>query len=154
MPAKLNFFKTPTSVQLVQVGPCPLPLEYQAATSHTGRQPCRVKSLYMKRFWSLAYSSGEEREILLVQPISTCLRGALRGGGGQHPVCKAQSLGGHKTPHPSMRGSDKVEEEWTRNTKGIFRRVKTLSPPPPMVWRLHNFSRLHVLSKKCWKILI
>jgi len=50
MPAKLNFFKTPTSVQLVQVGPCPLPLEYQAATSHTGRQPCRVKSLYMKRF--------------------------------------------------------------------------------------------------------
>jgi hypothetical protein len=51
MPAKLNFFKTPTSVRLVQVGPCPLPLEYQAATSHTGRQPCRVKSLYMKRFW-------------------------------------------------------------------------------------------------------
>ena len=49
--AKLNFFKTPTSVRLVQVGPCPLPLEYQAATSHTGRQPCRVKSLYMKRFW-------------------------------------------------------------------------------------------------------
>ncbi len=54
MPAKLNFFKTPTSVRLVQVGPCPLPLEYQAATSHTGRQPCRVKSLYMKRFWSVA----------------------------------------------------------------------------------------------------
>ena len=51
MPAMLNFFKTPTSVRLVQVGPCPLPLEYQAATSHTGRQPCRVKSLYMKRFW-------------------------------------------------------------------------------------------------------
>jgi hypothetical protein len=51
MPAKLNFFKTLTSVQLVQVGPCPHPLEYQAATSHTGRQPCRVKSLYMKRFW-------------------------------------------------------------------------------------------------------
>ncbi len=51
MPAKLNFFKTPTSVRLVQVGPCPLPLEYQAATSHTGRHPCRVKSLYMKRFW-------------------------------------------------------------------------------------------------------
>jgi hypothetical protein len=51
MPAKLNFFKTPTSVRLVQVGLCPLPLEYQAATSHTGRQPCRVKSLYMKRFW-------------------------------------------------------------------------------------------------------
>jgi hypothetical protein len=35
MPAKLNFFKTPTSVQLVQVGPCPLPLEYQAATRQT-----------------------------------------------------------------------------------------------------------------------
>ncbi len=52
MTAKLNFFKTPTSVRLVQVGPCPLPLEYQAATSHTGRQPCRAKSLYMKRFWS------------------------------------------------------------------------------------------------------
>ncbi len=52
MPAKLNFFKTPTSVRLVQVGSCPLPLEYQAATSHTGRQPCRVKNLYMKRFWS------------------------------------------------------------------------------------------------------
>ncbi len=50
MPAKLNFFKTPISIRLVQVGPCPLPLEYQAATSHTGRQPCRVKSLYMKRF--------------------------------------------------------------------------------------------------------
>jgi hypothetical protein len=33
MPAKLNFFKTPTSVGLVQVGPCPLPLEYQAATN-------------------------------------------------------------------------------------------------------------------------
>ncbi len=53
MPAKLNFFKTPTSVLVqVEVGPCPLPLEYQAATSHTGRQPCRVKSLYMKRFWA------------------------------------------------------------------------------------------------------
>jgi hypothetical protein len=51
MPAKLNFFKTPTSVRLVQVGPCPLPREYQAATSHTGRQPCQAKSLYMKRFW-------------------------------------------------------------------------------------------------------
>ncbi len=50
--AKLNFFKTPTSVWLVQVGPCLLPLEYQAATSHTGRQPCRARSLYMKRFWS------------------------------------------------------------------------------------------------------
>jgi hypothetical protein len=57
MPAKLNFFKTPTSIRLVQVGPCPLPLEYQAATSHTGRQPCRVKSLYMKRFWG-ALSAG------------------------------------------------------------------------------------------------
>ena len=57
MPAKLNFFKTPTSVRLVQVGPCPLPLEYQAATSHTGRQPCRVKSLYMKRFCSVRNKS-------------------------------------------------------------------------------------------------
>ncbi len=51
MTAKLNFFKTPTSVPLVQVGPCPLPLEYQAASSHTGRQPCLAKSLYLKRFW-------------------------------------------------------------------------------------------------------
>ncbi len=50
MTAKLNFFKTPISIRLVQVGPCPLPLEYQAANSHTGRQPCRAKSLYMKRF--------------------------------------------------------------------------------------------------------
>ncbi len=52
MTTKLNFFKTPTSVRLVQVGPCPLPLKYQAATSHTSRQLCRAKSLYMKRFWS------------------------------------------------------------------------------------------------------
>jgi hypothetical protein len=51
MRAKLIFFKTPISVRLVQVGSCPLPLEYQAATSHTDRQPCRAKSLYMKRFW-------------------------------------------------------------------------------------------------------
>jgi hypothetical protein len=58
MPAKLNFFKTPTSVRLVSVGPCPLPLEYQAATSHTGRQPCRVKSLYMKRFWCWYFETG------------------------------------------------------------------------------------------------
>jgi hypothetical protein len=28
-----------------------LQASYSSATSHTGRQPCRVKSLYMKRFW-------------------------------------------------------------------------------------------------------
>jgi hypothetical protein len=59
MTAKHNFFKTPTSVRLVQVGPCPLPLEYQAATSHTGRQPCQAKSLYMKRFWYLQRTSTD-----------------------------------------------------------------------------------------------
>ncbi len=42
MPAKLNFLKTPASVWLVQVGPCPLPLEYQAASSQARLKSCRA----------------------------------------------------------------------------------------------------------------
>jgi hypothetical protein len=43
MPAKLNFFKTPAS----EVGPCPLPLEYQAASSQA-----RLKSARAQPPWS------------------------------------------------------------------------------------------------------
>jgi hypothetical protein len=47
MPAKLNSFKTPASVRLFQVGPCPLPLEYQAATSkHRQTAMPGQKSIY------------------------------------------------------------------------------------------------------------
>jgi hypothetical protein len=34
-----------------------------------------------------AYPSGEERGILLIQVISTCLRGAKRNGGGGSVPC-------------------------------------------------------------------
>jgi hypothetical protein len=33
-----------------------LQASYWSATSHTGRESCRVKSLYMKRFWPHPYS--------------------------------------------------------------------------------------------------
>jgi hypothetical protein len=42
----------------------PLQASYLSATSHTGRKSCRVKSLYMKRFWvwqpyaSVGYTPG------------------------------------------------------------------------------------------------
>ncbi len=32
-----------------------LQASYLSATSHTGRKSCRVKSLYMKRFWYIQY---------------------------------------------------------------------------------------------------
>ncbi len=41
---------------------------------------------------SLAYRSGKKAGIVLVQMISTCLRGAYRwGGGSQHPVLDTET---------------------------------------------------------------
>jgi hypothetical protein len=37
--------------QSVRYTICHLQASYLSATSHTGRKSCRVKSLYMKRFW-------------------------------------------------------------------------------------------------------
>jgi hypothetical protein len=40
---------------------------------------------------SLAYPSGEEEGIVLLQKISTCLTYVEEGMGGQHPVRKADT---------------------------------------------------------------
>jgi hypothetical protein len=53
MPAKINFFKTPSSVRLVQVGLCRLPLEYQAASSQA-----RLKSVRALPPWSALQSTN------------------------------------------------------------------------------------------------
>jgi hypothetical protein len=52
-----------------------LQASYLSATSHTGRESCRAKSLYMKRFWSspLFFQTKPDRNSALLHssPVST-----------------------------------------------------------------------------------
>jgi hypothetical protein len=49
--AKLNFYKTLASLRQIRVGPCPLPLEYQAAKVRPGPTPLGGTILYTQ--WGL-----------------------------------------------------------------------------------------------------
>ncbi|MFN9898306.1 MAG: hypothetical protein ACK55Z_05805, partial [bacterium] len=52
--AKVGRGPTPLAVsQSVRYRIFRLQASYLSATSHTGRKPCRVKSLYKKRFWPI-----------------------------------------------------------------------------------------------------
>ncbi len=71
VPAKINFFKTPASVWLgqFQVGPCPLPLEYQTASSQA-----RLKSCWALPPWSgmPTYVHPENISVIYKYVLNTC----------------------------------------------------------------------------------